>query len=73
MTETCPARLVNPGDYIERNTGEVIKVLCSVPERQSAASASAGTWHIEGYSEGRPTSRFFCDSSAPVKIVKRAA
>lgn len=64
------ARKVKQGQHLRRATGEVIKVLNSNPERQSAASASASVWEICGYAEGRPTVRILGDSSALVEVVK---
>lgn len=64
------AHEVKSGDRVRTNGGDVVKVLCSNPERQSAASASAAQWHIEGYAEGRPTHRILCDPSAEIEVVR---
>jgi hypothetical protein len=67
-----PLRSVKPGDYVKHSIGEVIKVLNSNPERQSASSASFGTWHIEGYAEGMPTRKILGDPNAEIEVVRKA-
>jgi hypothetical protein len=65
------AAKVQSGDRVRRFTGEVIKVLCSNPETQSAQSGSTTAWHIEGYAEGRPTCRIICDPNLLLEVVER--
>lgn len=69
MAGMRPARLVRAGDLVRAPTELTARVLCSNPERQSAASASASTWHIEYYAEGHPTARMLVDPAFPVEVV----
>lgn len=63
------ARNVKQGQLLRRSTGEVIKVLCSTAEKQSAASGSSSTWEITGYAEGKPTRRIYTGPDDLVEVV----
>jgi hypothetical protein len=64
-----PARKVEPGQYVRRSGGEVIKVLCSNVERLSGASGSATQWEITGYAEGQPTRKILTGTEDLVEVV----
>jgi hypothetical protein len=63
------AREVRAGERLRVGTGAIVKVLCSVPEAQSAPSGSTTAWHIEGYAPGLPTWRTICDPEMAVEVV----
>lgn len=64
-----PASAVSKGQYVRKSTGEIMRVVCSCVERQSAASASASVWEITGWSEGGPTRRMLLPPDSVVEIV----
>lgn len=63
------ASKVLAGQYVRTATGEVIKVIASCVERQSAASSSASRWEITGYAKGRPTRRMYLYPERTVEVV----
>lgn len=60
---------VFPGQYVRLASGEVIKVLSSGVERQSAASSSASRWEVTGYAKGQPTRRMLLYPDRSVEVV----
>jgi hypothetical protein len=63
------ARKLKHGQRVRTATGEVIKVLNSNPERQSAGSGSSSAWEVCGYSEGKPTRRAIVGAGQLFEVV----
>lgn len=66
--DVIEARQVEPGQSIrDPADGATLKVLTSgVDDR----TASATSWEIVAYAEGRPTRRFYTDPGAAVEVVE---